>query len=90
MLKAILFDLDDTLLGNDINQFTPPYFQLLGRYAARYMDIPLFSAALKKAVEELAANTDPATTNRDVFWAEFGQHVDLDTDYLEGRVFPFL
>ena len=26
MLKAVLFDLDDTLLGNDMDRFLPGYF----------------------------------------------------------------
>ena len=32
MLKAVLFDLDDTLLGNAMDTFLPAYFQALTRY----------------------------------------------------------
>ena len=34
MLKAILFDLDDTLLGNSMETFMPAYFQTLAHSVA--------------------------------------------------------
>ena len=37
MLKAILFDLDDTLLGNSMDTFIPAYFQALTRYVAEWI-----------------------------------------------------
>lgn len=36
-LRAVLLDLDDTLLGNDMDQFLPPYFAALGRRMAPFV-----------------------------------------------------
>lgn len=37
MTLTLLFDLDDTLLGNDINVFVPAYLKLLGKYLVDYV-----------------------------------------------------
>jgi len=45
MIQTILFDLDETLLGNHMDTFLPSYFALLGKHAARYIPV----SALKKS-----------------------------------------
>ena len=45
MIRALLLDLDDTLLINDWDAFFPPYLELLVRHMAPLVPAPLFTAA---------------------------------------------
>ena len=83
MIQAILFDLDDTLLGNDMDKFLPGYFSLLGEYAAQYMPREQFMAELMTCTQAMIQSDDPALTNRDVFWQLFAQRTGLDSEELE-------
>lgn len=83
MLQAILFDLDDTLLGNDMDTFLPGYFSLLGEHASRYLPHDTFMTELMTSTQAMIKNTDPALSNRDVFWQLFAQRTGLDSDELE-------
>ena len=78
MIKTILFDLDDTLLGNDMDNFLPHYFALLDKYAATNLDIVNFMPSVLKASEAMVRNTNPALTNNEVFWQEINRFIDLD------------
>jgi FMN phosphatase YigB (HAD superfamily) len=71
MLKAILFDLDDTLLGNNMDTFIAHYFKLLGRYAQPILDEQTFIQYLLQATRAVITDTDLTRTNRQVFWDHF-------------------
>lgn len=97
MLKAILFDLDDTLLGNDIDNFIAQYFKLFGRYARQILDEQTFIQYQLQATRAVITNTDTSLTNRQVFWDHFERLSGRPRDELEpffGRfyeeVFPQL
>ena len=83
MIKAVLFDLDDTLLGNDMDKFLPNYFALLGRHAERYLAKERFLEELMTGTQAMIANTDTAVSNRDVFWQTFQQRTGLNPDEME-------
>ncbi len=83
MIEAILFDLDDTLLGNDMEMFLPGYFMLLGNHANRLLDKERFLQELMAGTQAMIVNTDTAVSNRDVFWQTFQQRTGLDPDALE-------
>ncbi|MCP4423920.1 MAG: HAD family hydrolase [Chloroflexi bacterium] len=83
MIKAILFDLDDTLLGNDMEKFLPAYFMLLGKHAERYLDRERFLHELMFCTQAMIGSRDTAVSNRDVFWQTFQQRTGLDPDELE-------
>jgi FMN phosphatase YigB (HAD superfamily) len=78
MIKTILFDLDDTLLGNDMDTFLPHYFALLDKYAAKQLDVVDFVPSVLKASEVMTRNTDPTFTNNEVFWQEMNKLIGLD------------
>lgn len=78
VFETILFDLDDTLLGNDMERFMPAYFSLLGAYARPVLDRERFMSALLRGTRAMIADTDPAVTNRDAFWTCFEQLTGLD------------
>lgn len=69
MLKAILFDLDGTLLPLDTAQFINEYLQSVAAAAAA--DPPQLIAALLAGTAAIVADRDPAVTNAEVFWRVF-------------------
>jgi FMN phosphatase YigB (HAD superfamily) len=71
MISALLFDLDDTLLGNRLDTFVPAYFDLLARHFPVTAPPEQFLAALAGGTRAMLANTDPARTLRDVFNRRF-------------------
>lgn len=71
MLKAILFDLDNTLLGNSMDTFMEPYFELLSSHVAELMAPRQFIAALMTGTRAVIANADPELTNEQAFWDAF-------------------
>lgn len=83
MLKAVLFDLDDTLLGNHMDTFLPQYFGLLGQYAEAYLPRDEFLKVLMTATHMMTANVDPLVTNREVFWHSFTEQTGLDSVEIE-------
>jgi HAD superfamily hydrolase (TIGR01549 family) len=84
MISAILFDLDDTLLGNNMDTFMPGYFSLIGAHAQPVMaDSEKFLRELMVCTEAAIANTDPELSNREVFWQVFQQRNGLDPAELE-------
>ncbi len=60
LITTLLFDLDDTLLGNDMGTFLPAYSQLLTQYFASEVSSELFASALAAGSRAMFANTDPA------------------------------
>jgi HAD superfamily hydrolase (TIGR01549 family) len=76
--RAILFDLDDTLLTNNMDSFLPRYLTLLSAYAAEYYDPGLLIQHLLAATQAMAENTDPAVTNEEAFWTEFSRLTGFD------------
>ncbi len=83
MLQAILFDLDDTLLGNHMDNFMPGYFSLISQYAQDVMDKKQFLQELMICTQYTVESTDLALTNRDVFWQAFEQRNGMKPAELE-------
>lgn len=83
MIQAILFDLDDTLLGNKMDSFLPQYFRLLSRHAAALLDKDQFLHHMLSGTNTMMTNTDPTLTNREVFWQAFQQSTGLDPTVVE-------
>jgi len=71
MLKAILFDLDDTLLGNSMETFMPAYFQALTRWTAHLIPSDQLIAELIRATGTMQANDGTGPTNEEAFAAVF-------------------
>ena len=71
MLEAILFDLDDTLLGNSMETFVPTYFQALTRYMARLIPSERLIAELLRATRAMEKNDGTGPTNAETFAAVF-------------------
>ncbi len=65
-LRAILFDLDGTLLHNHMDAFLPPYFQRIGARFAHLVPPDQFVPRLIQATQIMLAN-DGSATNQEVF-----------------------
>lgn len=83
MLQAVLFDLDDTLLGNNMDTFIPHYFSLLSRYAETKMARDDFLRELMICTRAMVESRETAVSNRDVFWGAFQQRTGLDPEEME-------
>ncbi|HSM54791.1 MAG TPA: HAD family hydrolase [Candidatus Sulfomarinibacteraceae bacterium] len=83
-IDAILFDLDDTLLGNDMERFLPRYFSLLSEYARPlFADGRQFVKELLFGTRAMISDTDASLTNREVFWRVFAERTGLDEEEAE-------
>ena len=69
-IKAVLFDLDGTLLDNDMDVFLPRYFERLAGRVAHILPPREFIAHLLAATQVMVAN-DGRATNEEVFSAAF-------------------
>jgi FMN phosphatase YigB (HAD superfamily) len=81
-IKAVLFDLDGTLLDNDMDVFLPHYFQLLAARVAHLVPPREFIAHLVQASQAMLDN-DGRATNEDVFAANFYPLVGYPRQELE-------
>lgn len=82
-LEAILFDLDDTLLGNNMDAFLQRYFPLLTSHVRPIIDADRFLPELLQATQHMINNVDPDLTNREVFWRIFCQRNNLERQEVE-------
>jgi HAD superfamily hydrolase (TIGR01549 family) len=82
-MKAILFDLDDTLLGNSMDTFIPAYFQALTRWAAHLIPPEQLIPVLMRATEAMVANDGAGPTNEEAFAAVFYPALGYDQDKLK-------
>ncbi len=71
MTHTLLFDLDDTLLGNDMDQFLPVYLQALSVHMAQYTEPRQMIKTLMAASAQMLENLRPDRTLEEVFDAGF-------------------
>lgn len=82
MFKAVLFDLDGTLLPMDTDLFLEQYLKLLSQATAPYIKPELFVPKLLEATYKMVANKDPGKTNEQVFIEEFFAATDLEPEIM--------
>jgi FMN phosphatase YigB (HAD superfamily) len=70
-VALLLFDLDDTLLGNEMNSFVPAYVQALARRMAAVADPPTLIKTLMAVTQRMVENQSPDQTLEQKFDAEF-------------------
>jgi FMN phosphatase YigB (HAD superfamily) len=71
MIQAILMDLDNTLLENDMERFVPAYLSALGEHLSNLFPPETLIRHLLRATNAMVANTDPACTNMEAFGTAF-------------------
>ena len=88
--KAILFDLDGTLVPMDMHKFTEGYFRDLYK-SVNMTELPVqdFIDAIWQGTYAMMKN-DGKDTNRNVFWKVFGQKFDFNKVKLAHMVYSML
>lgn len=77
MPLTALFDLDETLLGTNMDRFLPAYFNSLGNTLSNLGSHDKIISQIQYAVRMMVANQDPAKTLKEVFDDHF--YVQLGT-----------
>lgn len=67
MISALLVDLDDTLLGNDIDVFLPAYLDRLGRHLGHLVPQDEMIPALLRGTRAMLENQDPERVLSQIF-----------------------
>lgn len=75
--ELVLFDLDDTLLCNNMDVFMPAYIELLTRYSASEVASETLIASLLTCVKCVIAD-ESDELNADVFWQKFAPMLGKD------------
>jgi FMN phosphatase YigB (HAD superfamily) len=75
-IRALLLDLDDTLLINETDQFMAQYFRALLGYMRKVCDPQLLIEALQVGTRAMMDNDGTGATNAEVFRAEFLPRLD--------------
>lgn len=84
MLRAVLFDLDGTLLRVDTYAFVEAYVRLLAGHFANVVEPDRLVPRLLAATQAMMASYDPALTNQQVFASAFYPALGLS----EGETAP--
>lgn len=77
-MKAILFDLDGTLLATNFDTLMQAYFEGVAARFAEWVEPQLFVKELMSATKQMIVSDDPNLTNIEVFAAEFFPKTQLD------------
>ena len=80
MIQALLVDLDDTLLENDVGRFIPAYFELLAGELAAFGPKDRILSAILTGTKAMLENEDPERTLAQVFYASFESATGADPD----------
>lgn len=88
MLRALLFDLDGTLLPLEFNEFVPVYFAELSiKFQDVFPDGDL--PKLITAATDAMVYNDGSRSNSDAFWTDFVESTGQPRDFLEPRFEEF-
>jgi HAD superfamily hydrolase (TIGR01549 family) len=79
MTLTLLFDLDDTLLANNIQDFMPAYLQAWGQFIAPYMQVDKFIRKLLTATHRMATVQRPDCTLQEIFEESFFPLEEIET-----------
>ena len=82
-LKALLLDLDDTLIDNSMDTFIPAYFRALEAFVAGVVEPGRFIEELLKATRAMDGNDGAGPSNEEVFAAAFYPALGVPRDEME-------
>ncbi len=82
-LRALLLDLDDTLIGNSMDTFIPAYFRALEAFVAGVVEPGSFINELLSATRAMDRNDGSGRTNEEVFAAAFYPALGVDRQEME-------
>ena len=82
MPKAILFDMDGTLIDDSMSTFLPPYFDAITKKLAHLVPPEKFIAQLQASTRAMVVSNDPARTMADAFAADFFPKIGVPRETL--------
>jgi FMN phosphatase YigB (HAD superfamily) len=88
-VALLLFDLDDTLLGNELNKFVPAYVQALSLRLSSVADPLNLINILMSATREMVENQSPEKTLEETFDAAFYPELGLARRDIQGLIDNF-
>ena len=83
MIKAVLFDLDGTLVHYDYEAFLEAYLSAVAGKVAGLVDSRRFVKQLMESTEAMISSLDPMKTNMEVFWDDFPGRIGVPMEVLE-------
>ncbi|MBN1994078.1 MAG: HAD family hydrolase [Anaerolineae bacterium] len=86
---TVLLDLDNTLLGNDMNHFLPPYAAALQKHLKKFTDEQDLWPMLVASVQVMQANQDPTVTNHESFYRDFTRRLGLSYEVIQPSIDVF-
>ncbi len=89
MIRAVLIDLDDTLLDNKMEIFLPAYFEKLGAYLSDQIDPATMLTELLSGTQKMLENLDPTRTLERAFADHFYPALGFDETSLRNHIEQF-
>jgi FMN phosphatase YigB (HAD superfamily) len=89
MTLTLLFDLDDTLLDANMDEFIPAYFHALGKAMSPYVASEEMLKHLMVGTNAMVSHDSPDETLQDVFERDFYPHFDTGRDILDPAIAQF-
>jgi FMN phosphatase YigB (HAD superfamily) len=89
MVEAILLDLDNTLLENDMRAFMRPYLARLSQYLADLIPPDEMLRRLNLGVERMLQNDGTGPTNEETFMAVFFEGLEAPREAVLARFWAF-
>ncbi len=80
---TFLLDLDDTLLGNDMNRFLPPYFAALHKRLRQFIGGQDLQQMTVASIQVMRANQDPTVTNMVAFLTDFTRRIGQPIEVIQ-------
>jgi len=88
-VTLLLFDLDGTLLGNEMNNFIPAYLQALATRMSKVADPAIMVKTLLSATRQMVENQQPDKTLEEIFDAAFYPALGLLRQEVQGTIDEF-
>ncbi|MDM8520231.1 HAD family hydrolase [Anaerolineales bacterium HSG6] len=88
MITTILLDLDNTLIGNDMNDFLPPYFAGLASYLGNRLGDKSLPHMLSQGVQ-LITNDTSSADNYTLFMDNFAEQIGYPVTELQPLLIQF-
>jgi FMN phosphatase YigB (HAD superfamily) len=88
-VTLLLFDLDDTLLGNEMNSFIPAYLQALAKKMSQVAAPEHLIKTLLSATRQMVENSDPSQTLEAKFDASFYPNLGVTRHDVQGIIDTF-
>jgi HAD superfamily hydrolase (TIGR01549 family) len=89
VIKALLLDLDDTLLENDMGTFIPAYLDSLGRYLSQHVDPDQMVEELLQGTQAMLENRNPLQSLETTFSEYFYPALSVDPQDLRPIIDSF-